>query len=274
MGRSDAINMAECDGTLLRIPLNSLVTSEQVGKCFAGEAMIHHKNPDCTFCTTGKVNYGEEQSKEFQKLFEVFTTNQDSVFRTGKWAKRLLEIQSHISSQLELRIKNGYLYVLICRTRSPYTVPIIRSLEDDVQRTWQYLCIPQKLIDALLDEFQDTPIYEQIEIQIKNLIINGELKEGDALPSMRLLAKELRISIITTKRAYEDLERDGFIESYTGRGSFVKAINRERARETTIFELEQLPLQAIEKAKGIGFDAGELKERIDILYEQNKYGGQ
>ena len=126
----------------------------------------------------------------------------------------------------------------------------------------------------MLDEFQDTPIYEQIEIQIKTLIINGELKEGDALPSMRLLAKELRISIITTKRAYEDLERDGFIESYTGRGSFVKAINRERARETTIFELEQLLLQAIEKAKGIGFDAGELKERIDILYEQNKYGGQ
>ena len=63
------------------------------------------------------------------------------------------------------------------------------------------------------------PIYEQIVLQIKNLIISGSLKEGDALPSMRLLAKELRISVITTKRAYEELEREGFIVSYTGKGS-------------------------------------------------------
>ena len=65
------------------------------------------------------------------------------------------------------------------------------------------------------------PIYEQIVSQIKALIIAGELKEGDALPSMRLLAKELRISVITTKRAYEELEREGFLVSMTGKGSFV-----------------------------------------------------
>lgn len=67
----------------------------------------------------------------------------------------------------------------------------------------------------------DTPIYEQIVRQVKSAIMAGELQEGEALPSMRLLAKELRISLITTKRAYEELEREGFIVTMTGRGSFV-----------------------------------------------------
>ena len=69
----------------------------------------------------------------------------------------------------------------------------------------------------------DMPIYEQIVVQIKQAIVAGELTEGEALPSMRLLAKELRISLITTKRAYEELEREGFIVTMTGRGSFVAA---------------------------------------------------
>ena len=73
------------------------------------------------------------------------------------------------------------------------------------------------------------PIYEQITSQIKNLIITGELQSGDPLPSLRFLAKELRISVISTKRAYEDLERDGFIESVAGKGSFVADSSRMRA---------------------------------------------
>ena len=80
-------------------------------------------------------------------------------------------------------------------------------------------------MNILIRNTSSTPIYEQIVSQIKAMIISGALQEGDALPSMRLLAKELRISVITTKRAYEELERDGFIFSVTGKGSFVAEKN-------------------------------------------------
>ena len=88
------------------------------------------------------------------------------------------------------------------------------------------------------------PIYLQIASQIKTLILEGKLREGEALPSMRVLATELRISFMTTKRAYEELERDGFIESYTGKGSFVKAQNLELYREEQIKRLEALLAEA------------------------------
>ena len=80
-------------------------------------------------------------------------------------------------------------------------------------------------MDIIISNSSGKPIYEQITSQIKEMIMNGSLKAGDALPSMRTLAQNLRISIITTKRAYEELEKDGFIESFTGKGSFVKAQN-------------------------------------------------
>ena len=86
-------------------------------------------------------------------------------------------------------------------------------------------------MDIIISNSSGVPIYEQIEEQIKSQIMTGELVEGDALPSMRVLAKDLRISIITTKRAYEDLERDGFITSVTGKGSFVKGINSDMVKE-------------------------------------------
>ena len=76
-----------------------------------------------------------------------------------------------------------------------------------------------------------TPIYDQIASQIKAKILSGERKEGDPLPSMRALAQDLRVSVITTKRAYEILEQEKLIESYTGRGSFVSAQNPEMLRE-------------------------------------------
>ena len=82
-------------------------------------------------------------------------------------------------------------------------------------------------MDIIISNTSGVPIYEQIEEQIKSQIMTGSLVAGEALPSMRVLAKELKISIITTKRAYEDLERDGFIESVTGKGSFVKAVNSD-----------------------------------------------
>ncbi len=102
------------------------------------------------------------------------------------------------------------------------------------------------------------PIYLQIVSQIKTLILEGKLKEGDALPSMRNLATELRISFMTTKRAYEELERDGFIESYTGRGSFVKAQNMELYREEQIKAIEALLCEAGDKARKCGITMEEL----------------
>lgn len=109
------------------------------------------------------------------------------------------------------------------------------------------------------------PIYLQIADQIKAMILEGKLKEGEALPSMRNLALELRISFMTTKRAYEELERDGFIESYTGRGSFVKAQNLELLREEQIKQIEALLSEALDKAQKCGISAEELHELLELL---------
>ena len=109
------------------------------------------------------------------------------------------------------------------------------------------------------------PIYLQIAEQIKTLILEGKLKEGEMLPSMRNLALELRISFMTTKRAYEELERDGFIESYTGKGSFVKAQNMELFREEQIKAVEALLAEAGERAQKAGLTMDELHELLDLV---------
>lgn len=111
------------------------------------------------------------------------------------------------------------------------------------------------------------PIYEQIVSQIKNFIISGSLKEGDALPSMRLLAKELRISVITTKRAYEELEREGFIVSYTGKGSYVASQNIEMLKEHKYREIEEYLRQASDTAKSCDVDLKELTEMLQMIYQ-------
>ena len=113
----------------------------------------------------------------------------------------------------------------------------------------------------------DMPIYEQIVVQIKQAIVAGELTEGEALPSMRLLAKELRISLITTKRAYEELEREGFIVTMTGRGSFVAAKNLDILRKEQRLLLESHLADAVDAARAAGVDADELCALIRILYQ-------
>lgn len=123
-------------------------------------------------------------------------------------------------------------------------------------------------MDIIISNSSGVPIYEQIREQIKSQIMTGELKEGDALPSMRLLAKELKISIITTKRAYEDLERDGFIESFTGRGSFVKGINNDMVRENMRFAIQELLETAVDKALLGKVSLDELREMLELLYEE------
>lgn len=112
------------------------------------------------------------------------------------------------------------------------------------------------------------PIYEQIKKQIKSQIINGELNEGQTLPSIRKLAKELQISVITSKRAYEDLEREGFIDTVTGKGSFVAAQNKEFLREKRMKIVEDKLGEAISEAKMLGIGIDELKEMLTILYQE------
>lgn len=122
-------------------------------------------------------------------------------------------------------------------------------------------------MNIIISNSGGVPIYEQITAQIKSLIMSGELKAGAALPSMRLLAKELRISVITTKRAYEELEREGFIVSYTGKGSFVAEQNMEIIREQQQKEIEELLMKAVLKARGLKVSLKELESVLRLLYE-------
>lgn len=128
----------------------------------------------------------------------------------------------------------------------------------------------ERNMDIIISNSSGVPIYEQIEEQIKSQIMTGELVEGDALPSMRLLAKELKISIITTKRAYEDLERDGFIQSITGKGSFVKGVNSDMVKENMMFAIQELLESAVDKAILGKVSLDELSEMLSLLYEEKK----
>lgn len=122
-------------------------------------------------------------------------------------------------------------------------------------------------MEIIISNASDKPIYEQIASQIKGKIMSGELLPGDLLPSMRLLAKELRISVITTKRAYSDLEKEGFIETVTGKGSFIAAQNTNLIKEEQLRQVENYLNQAVEIARVSNIDQEELIELIRILYQ-------
>ncbi len=125
-----------------------------------------------------------------------------------------------------------------------------------------------EILEIVISNSSGKPIYEQITNQIKNLILSGELKAGEPLPSMRLLAKELRISVITTKRAYEDLERDGFITTVVGKGSFVSETNIELMKEEQYRNIEEFLNNAVDSAKKSGISLVELQELLDMLYKE------
>ena len=121
-------------------------------------------------------------------------------------------------------------------------------------------------MDIILTNAGGQPIYDQIVSQIKAQILSGKLKEGDALPSLRTLAKDLRISVITTKRAYEELEREGFINTVPGKGCFVAPQNPELAREDALRRAEEHLSQAVDIAKTAGLTLSELTETLNLLY--------
>ncbi len=122
-------------------------------------------------------------------------------------------------------------------------------------------------MNIVISNSSDKPIYEQIAQQIKKMIISGELSPGEALPSMRFLAKELRISVITTKRAYSDLERDGFIETVTGKGSFVANQNLAFIREEQLRLAEEFLQKAVDIARSSDISWAELSELLELLYK-------
>lgn len=122
-------------------------------------------------------------------------------------------------------------------------------------------------MDILISNASSKPIYEQITDQIKGLILGGSLSAGDSLPSMRYLAKELRISVITTKRAYADLERDGFIVTVTGKGTFVADKNMDFMREEKLRQIDGFLQSAIDLARQAGIPLKDLTQALEALYE-------
>ena len=133
-------------------------------------------------------------------------------------------------------------------------------------------------MNLIISNSSGKPIYEQIVSQIKQLILSnalqagdvlsGELQEGEALRSMRALAKDLRISVITTKRAYEDLERDGFVVTVAGKGCFVAPRNLELMREEQRKRVEQTLEQAVEQAQAASITLEEMQQMLSLLYEE------
>lgn len=124
-------------------------------------------------------------------------------------------------------------------------------------------------MDIIISNQSDEPIYRQILRQIKAAIMSGELKEGDTLPSIRTLAVQLKISSITTKRAYDELESEGFIYSQVGRGSFVSAQNTQLIYESQLRLVEEKLSEAHDAAKSINLPKSELHELLDIICDDN-----
>ncbi len=122
-------------------------------------------------------------------------------------------------------------------------------------------------MDIILSNSSGKPIYEQITDQVKEQIMSGALAAGDALPSMRQLARDLRISVITTKRAYEELERDGFLENVPGKGCFIAPQDRELLREARLRRVEEHLSRAVEEARRGAVSLSELREMLELIYK-------
>ena len=122
-------------------------------------------------------------------------------------------------------------------------------------------------MNIIISNSSSEPIYEQIANQIKKSIITGNLLESEPLPSIRKLAKELQISVITTKRAYEELEKEGLVESVRGKGFFVAPKNKELLKEKKMQLIEEKLSEVIDESKILGLSIEDLFEIIKLLYE-------
>lgn len=124
-------------------------------------------------------------------------------------------------------------------------------------------------MNIIISNSTETPIYEQIKEQIKELIVRGELKPGEALPSMRSFAKDLKVSVITTKRAYNDLEQEGYIYTVQGKGSFINHLNTELINEENLQRIEEKLQEVIELARMANLKKKDIIEILEILMEEN-----
>ena len=126
-------------------------------------------------------------------------------------------------------------------------------------------------MNILISNTSNQPIYEQIYMQLRDCIVSGELTAGDALPSIRALAKELRISVITTKRAYDELEHDGYIYTVGGKGCYVAEKNIEMIREGRLREIEEHMRQIVQLSRTCHLTDGELREMFRVILEEDPF---
>ena len=125
-------------------------------------------------------------------------------------------------------------------------------------------------MEIVISNSSDKPIYEQIASQIREQVLTGVLAAGDKLPSIRSLATQLRISAITTKRAYQDLEAQGYINTVPGKGCFVAGNNLELLREERLRKVEDSLARAVSEARSAGITTDELREMLDLLLEDDQ----
>lgn len=123
-------------------------------------------------------------------------------------------------------------------------------------------------MEIIISNAKNQPIYEQIYEQIKEQVLTGTLKEDQALPSIRTLAKDLKISVITTKRAYDDLERDGFIYIIPSKGSYVKGANLDFIKEEYLRLMEESLRQSKDQAKFAGLDKDQATDIFKFIWEE------
>ncbi|MDD7289441.1 MAG: GntR family transcriptional regulator [Clostridiales bacterium] len=124
-------------------------------------------------------------------------------------------------------------------------------------------------MNILISNANDKPIYEQICTQIKNAVLAGALRPGDALPSIRSLAKDLRVSVITTKRAYDELEKDGYLYTVPGKGCYVAEKNTQLVREAYLTQIEEHMTKILSLAAACGLTADDLAEMLRLLAQND-----
>ena len=123
-------------------------------------------------------------------------------------------------------------------------------------------------MNILISNTSDLPLYQQIKEQIKEAIFTGELKEGDPLPSIRNFANDLKVSVLTVRRVYDELEQEGFMTQKVGIGTFISTANLEMLRDSKRRVVEQKMSDMIKAAKELGISQNELNEMMNILYEE------
>lgn len=155
----------------------------------------------------------------------------------------------------------------MCR-RPQITLPHVKDASHGTAPYGRVRVRKGQTLEIIISNSSGKPIYEQITDQMKAAIIGGTLREGEQLPSIRSLANSLRVSVITTKRAYQDLETAGFIETVPGKGSFVAGINTEFVREEQLRDLEDLMVRVVERGDKLGLSHEELIKMFSLIIEQ------